>query len=113
MNNNEICLKITTEIENYKNNSYEMLEGYSFSASKLLRRIGLYRAEIYPTGKFDSQGNYKYFFNIITPRVNSEIKNIDFDTKDILLYSDAKGDDMRILLSNIGMKDYLDKSGEA
>ena len=113
INQSELTNKITKEIEGYKNNTYEMLEGYSFSASKLLRRIGIYKAEIYPTGKFDSQGNYKYFFNIITPRVNSEIKNVDFDTKDILLYSDAKGDDMRILLSNIGMKDYLDKSGEA
>src|SRR3990167_10780498 len=54
-----------------------------------------------------------FFTSLFTPRVNSEVKNIDFDTKDILLYSDAKGDDMRILLANIGMKDYLDKSGEA
>ena len=105
--------KITEEINQYKNGSYEMLDGYSFSAFKLLRRIGLYKAQVYPKGKLDSQGNYKYWFDIITPRVNSEIKNIDFDTKDIQLYSDAKADDMRILLANIAMKDYLDKYGEA
>lgn len=105
--------KITQEIENYRNNSYEMLDGYSFSAWKLLRRIGLYKAQVYPKGKLDSQGNYKYWFDIITPRVNSEIKNIDFDTKDIQLYSDAKNDDVRIMLANIAMKDWLYKTGEA
>ena len=105
--------KIQEEVENYKNNTYEMLDGYTFSAYKLLRRIGLYKAQVYPTGKFDSQNNYKYWFDIITPRVYSEIKNIDFDTKDIELYSDAPGDSMRILLSNIAMKDYLAISGEA
>lgn len=90
-----------------------MDEGYEFSAYKLIRRIGLYKAQIYPTGKFDSQGNYKYWFDIITPRVNSEVKNIDFDTKDITLYSDAKNDSMRLLLANARMKDYLAETGEA
>jgi hypothetical protein len=105
--------KIQKEIQNYKESSYEMLDGYNFSAFKLLRRIGLYKAQIYPTGKFDSQNNYKYWFDIITPRVNSEIKNIDYDTKDIELYTDSNGDSMRILLANVAMKDYLAQSGEA
>jgi hypothetical protein len=105
--------QIIEEIENYRSGDYEMEEGYSFSAWKLLRRIGLYKAQIYPTGKFDSQGNYKYWFDIITPRVNSEVKNVDFDTKDILLYSDAKNDSMRLLFANVRMKDYLAESGES
>lgn len=98
---------------NYKTNSYEMMEGYSFSAYKLLRRIGLYKSQTFPKGKLDSQGAYKYWFDIITSRVNSEVKNIDFDTKDIQLYSDAKEDAIRVLLANVAMKDYLAESGEA
>ena len=106
--------KITTEIENYKNSSYETFDGYSFSAYKVLRRIGFAKAGVYPTGKFDSQGNYKYYFDIISPRVNSEVKNIDFDTKDILLYTDTiQTDAPRLLLANVAMKDYLAESGEA
>jgi len=105
--------KIQNEIDTYKNQSYTMLDGYSFSAYKLLRRIGLYKAQVYPNGKFDSQDNYKYWFEIIRPRVDSEIKNIDFDTKDIELYTDTNGDYVRLLLSNVAMKDYLAKSGEA
>lgn len=105
--------KIQQEVESYKTESYTMLEGYTFSAYKLLRRIGLYKAQVYPMGKTDSQGNYKYWFEVIVPRVNSEIKNIDFDTKDIELFTDTNGDNMRILLANVAMKDYLSKSGEA
>src|SRR3990167_1349881 len=105
--------KITKEISSYKQTSYEMTEGYSFSAYKLLRRIGIYKAQVYPTGKTDSQGNYKYWFDIITPRVYSEIKNIDFDRKDIVLYSDAKADAIRILLANAAMDDFLKDFGEA
>jgi len=108
-----ILNKITKEIDNYKNSSYEMMDGYSFSASKLLRRIGLYKAQIYPTGKTDSQGNYKYWFDVISPRVSSEVKNIDFDTKDIWLYSDSKHDSVKVLLADVAMKDYLKESGEA
>jgi len=104
---------ITEEIQNYKDSSYEMLDGYSFSAHKLLRRIGLYKAQVYPKGKTDSQGNYKYWFDVISPRVYSEVKNIDFDTSDIMLYSDSRSDSMRILLANVAMKDYLAISGEA
>jgi len=105
--------KIQNEIDTYKNQSYTMLDGYSFSAYKLLRRIGLYKAQVYPNGKFDSQNNYKYWFEIIRPRVDSEIKNIDYDTKDIELYTDTNGDFIRLLLANVAMKDYLAKSGEA
>jgi len=105
--------KIQNEIDTYKNQSYTMLDGYSFSAYKLLRRIGLYKAQVYPNGKFDSQDNYKYWFEIIRPRVDSEIKNIDYDTKDIELYTDTNGDFIRLLLANVAMKDYLAKSGEA
>lgn len=112
MNKSSVTNLITQEIENYKKSTYEMFEGYSFSPYKLIRRIGIYKAQVYPT-KTDSQGNYKYWFDIISPRVSSEVKNIDFDTKDIELFSEAEGDDVRILLSNIALKDYLSESGEA
>ena len=114
MNKSALANKIRDEIEDYKNSSKEMLDGYNFSAWKLLRRIGLYKAQVYPKGKTDSQGNYKYWFDIITPRVNSEVKNVDFDTKDILLYTDTiKTDAPRLLIANVALKDDLDNSGEA
>lgn len=104
---------IQKEVQEYEEQSMEIVPGFNFSAYKLIRRIILYKNEVYPKGKFDSQGNYKYFFNIIAPRVQSEIKNIDFDTKDIVLWSDAKDDAIRILLANVAMKQWLKDSGQA
>lgn len=105
--------KIKKEINGYNNESVEIVEGYNFSAAKLLRRISLYKLKIYPTGRFDSQENYKYWFDIVSPRVNAEVKNIDFDTKDIFLYSDSDKDSIRILLANSAIRDWLHETGQA
>ncbi len=104
--------KITKEINDYRYKEVELFEGYSFSAHKLLRRISLYKTHTYPTGKFDSQGNMKYWFDIITPRVNAEVKNIDFSTKDISLYSDAEGDTVKTWLANARLENWLHESKE-
>lgn len=106
--------KISKEIEAYKTQTVEIIEGISgYSQAKIVRRIMLYKTETYPRGKTDSQGNYKYWFNIIKPRVSSEVKNIDFDTKDILLYSDARKDGLRVLISNAALKEWLQETGQA
>lgn len=105
--------KIIQEILDYRTGDYEISEGVNFSAYKLLKRISYYKNEIYPTGKFDSQGNYKYWFNIIAPRVAAEIKNIDFDTKDIMLFSDTPGDAMKVLISNAALHEWLHETDQA
>lgn len=105
--------KIKEEIYDYLNTPVTICDGYTFSQAAIVRRIMLYKNQSYPKGKKDSQGNYKYWFDIISPRVDSEIKNIDFDTKDIILYSESKKDSIPIFVSNIALKEYLRTSGEA
>ena len=105
--------QIRQEIKSYENHSVERLDGHSYSAYKTIRRISLYQNQIYPTGKTDSQGNYKYWYDIITPRRNSEVKNIDFDTKDVSLESDGGDDAGKLIISNIALKDWLKTSGQA
>ena len=109
----KILSQIKEEIENYKNGSVEIEEGLSFSPYKLIRRIMLYKNCTYPTGKVDSQGNYKYWYDIISPRRDAEVKNIDFDTKDILLASDAQNDAGRVLIANASLGDFLKRTGQA
>ena len=109
----QILTRIKEELESYDNGTVDLFDGVPFSASKLVRRINLYKNQIYPTGKFDSQGNYKFWYDVISPRVDSEVKNVDFDTKDIVLMSDAKEDSNRLLLANARLKDYLRESGQA
>lgn len=105
--------KIQEEINDFKTNNVELCEGYSFSTYKLLRRIMLYKSQCYPSGKLDSQGRVKYWFDVISPRAQSEIKNIDFDTKDITLYSDSEADAIKVLLANSALKEWLHESGQA
>ena len=105
--------KIIQEIESYRNEEIELSDGISFSAYKVIRRVNLFKNQVYPTGKFDSQENYKFWFETILPRVNSEVKNIDLDTKDISLYTDLKNDTVKIMLSNARMREWLHESGQA
>ena len=104
---------IEEEVSNYIEGQTPITEGNYFSQYKLVKRIGLYANQIYPTGKLDSQGNYKYWFDIITPRINAEIKNVDFDTKDIILYSENNKDSSSIFLANAALKEWMRETGQA
>ena len=101
------------EINSYLEYKVDMVDGYKYSQADTIKRIKLYQDNIFATGKFTSQGEYKFWFDIIAPRVNSEVKNIDFDTKDILLYSDSMKDTVPIFISNLGLKEYLRDTGKA
>ena len=106
---------IEKEIDSYLTKDVEISDGVKFSQPKLVKRISLFQNQVFKGGKLDSQKNYKYYSDIITPRVNSEIKNIDFDTKDIAIYSEASlADKLAVILSNLYLKDWLkdNKKGE-
>ena len=109
----QVTKRIKEELESYKEGTVEVTDGYIFSAYKLVRRILLFKNQVFPHGKTDSQGNYKFWFDIISPRVDSEVKNIDFDSKDIVLMSDAIEDANRLLIANARLKDYLRETGQA
>lgn len=112
MENSTIFKLIEGEIKSYQDNPVELSDGVSFSQAKLVKRISLYENQIYPKGKLDSQGDYKYFYDIISPRVNDEVKNIDFDRSNIILYSDATKDRVAVYLSNLQLADWLTKTGQ-
>jgi len=101
---------IEEEIQNYVEGNVEVTPGNRFSNHKLVKRIALFAAQVYPKGKLDSQGNYKYWFDIITPRVNSEIKNVDFDTANIFAYSDMPADALAVFLTNTSLKEWMRKT---
>lgn len=112
MNKPTIFKTIESEIKNYQDESVDLSDGVKFSQCKLVKRISLYENQIYPKGKTDSQGNYKYWYDIITPRVNDELKNIDFDRSNILLYSDSIKDRLAVYISNLWLKSWLTTTGQ-
>lgn len=114
MNNNASGLRsqMEDEIQRYLTEVVNIAESYDYSQFKLVRRITIFESHTYPTGKFDSQGNYKLWYDIISSRIANEVKNIDFDTKDIKVSSERKSDDLACLLVNLKLKDYLRETGQ-
>ena len=103
---------IEEEIRAYKEDNQEIFEGYNYSQYKLVKRIVYYQNQVYPKGKLDTKGNYKYWFDIISPRIDSEVKNVDFDRSNIEVYSDSFADAPKVLITNAYLKDWLKDTGQ-
>ena len=97
------------EIRQYTTEVVNVNESYDYSQYKLVRRITLFEGHVYPTGKFDSKGRYKFWYDGISSRISNEVKNIDFDTKDVKIFSDQQGtsSDLAVLLTNLKLKEWL------
>ena len=109
----KLLSEFAKEVQDYTTRDVEISNGFMFSQHKLVKRISLYENKIYKLGKTDSQGNYKYWFDIISPRRDAEVKNIDFDTKNISVYSERKIDELPVIVTNLKIKEWLREKGEA
>ena len=105
---------IETEINDFLTGQVKISDGYYYSHWKLVKRILIYANGYYPDGKIDSQGDYKFWFDIINPRVDSEVKNIDFDTKDVLIFTDPPHieDSTPLFLANAKLRKWLRDTGQ-
>jgi hypothetical protein len=105
---------IQKEIQTYLNKEVEISEVVKFSQSKLVKRISLFENRTYPKGKVDEiTGAYKYWYDIITPRVNNEIKNLRIDTKNPLVFSkNPVGDFAAVLLANSKLGEWMWQTGK-
>jgi hypothetical protein len=109
----KVLKQIEQEVSDYLSASVPISEGYNFSQYSLVKRIVLYENRHYPKGKVDKQGNYKYWFDIQTPRIDSEVKNIDFDTSNIEVYSPRKIDELACIIVNLKTDEWLRENGQA
>lgn len=108
-----LAKQIEREVTDYLTKDVKLGDGVSYSQHKLVRRVFLFETKTYPTGKFDSQGNYKFWFDMITPRIDAEVKNIDFDTKNVEVYSPRKVDELPNLIINLKLTEWLRENGQA
>jgi len=104
---------IENEIDDYISKQVEISEGYTFSQYETILKIVRFANNIYPKGKLDKQGKYKYWIDITAPRIDSEVKNIDFDTKDIKLYSESEKDSGAMMILNLALKKWLRENKQA
>ncbi len=108
-----LARQIETEVTDYLTHPVSLTSGEIFSQQKLTKRISLFENHTYPTGKFDKQGNYKYWYDIQTSRIDSEVKNIDFDTKNVEAYSPITLDEVPNVIVNLKLSEYLRDTGQA
>lgn len=107
-----LAAQIENEITEYISGTVRIGEE-DYSQHKLVRRISLFENHVYPTGKFDSQGNYKFWADIITTRIDAEVKNVDFDAKNIEVFSERKQDVLRDNIVNLKLREYLKTTGQS
>ena len=104
----------TSEIHEYIFGTTEIAEGIQFSEYKLKKRIAYFKNKHYPTGKITEDGDYEFWFDIIHSRVNAEVKNLDFDTKHILAFSNAPIQDFAaVYVVNLTLSDAMWDDGTA
>ena len=113
--NNTISLykRIETEIANYINGDVEISEGVRFSQYKTIKRIYKFRNRDLAGSKINPDLSYNYYFDIISPRVDSEMKNLRFDTKHIVPFSrNPIKDFAAVFVANATLKNWMAEHGE-
>ncbi len=108
-----LAKQIEREISDYTTKVVTLGNGITYSQHKLVQRIVLFESKTYPTGKFDKQGNYKGWYDIITPRIDSEVKNIDFDTSNIEVYTFNPLDETANVIINLKNQEWMRETGQA
>jgi len=114
MENPSIPRLIEQELSDYIQKDSEIDEGIaSVNTYAHIQLLDLFDRGVYETGNTDSQGRYKYWFDIISPRVEDEVKSTKINLSNMFLWSPFKADNTAIFLMNAKMRDHLNDSGES
>lgn len=81
---------VTDAIENFRELPIVIVEGLEFKQYDLLTTMHYYLNSKFETGDFDENGDERYFHNLITPRNAHATKNIDLDSKDMLVTAESE-----------------------
>ena len=109
-----IFQKTEQEIHDYLHKQVDLFDGIKYSEWKLKRRIALFQNHIYPNGKTDKQKRYKYWSDIIQPRVDDEVKNLRVDSDNFKIDSDNPEEDFgAVVVVNARRKQFLINNGYA
>ncbi|GEM_PF-1005984 len=114
MNNaGSLYTRIGSIIDSYTSESVEVSPGVRYSQYELINRIYRFRNRDLDGIKINEDLSYNYFFDIIQPRVNNNIKNLRFDSKNVMVFSNNyRRDFAAIYISNASMKLWMAENGE-
>jgi hypothetical protein len=105
--------RLESEIGSYISGKIEISPGVHFSQHNLINRIYKFRNRDLTGEKINPDLSYNYYFDITSPRADNEIKNLRFDTKNIMVFSQNPIKDFAaVFLSNATLKSWMSKKGE-
>ncbi len=105
--------RIESEISSYISSTVEISEGVSFSQYRTIQRINKFKNQSLSGSKINEDLSYNYYSDIISPRVDGEVKNLRFDTKHLLLFSRNPIKDFAVVfVSNAMLKSWMADNGE-
>jgi len=96
--------------QNFVEEDIQVVEGLYWNLHNLLKRLHYYLLSMFMDGQTDENGNDKYFHNIINPRNAHASKNIDLDTKDILLTAESESGWFFSFLLRNEIRRWMDKN---
>jgi len=91
----------------------EISERVFFSQHQTISRIFRFKNRDLSGSKLNDDLSYDYYFDIISPRADSEVKNLRFDTKNIVVFSQNPRKDFPVVfISNATLKKWMAENGE-
>lgn len=114
MNNSQLIKRIENEIQNYLTDKVEISPEVFFSQYQLIKRLFKFKNKDLNKGsKINPDLSYDFYFDIISPRCDSEVKNLRFDTKNIMVFSvNPRKDFAAVYIANTQLKTWMAENGE-
>jgi len=98
---------INKEIEDFKNKYIHIVPGLTFNQPQMVEKIYFYYNSKFVSGEIDSEGDRKYFLNIVKNPCKVFSKSIDFDTKNIRLLTAGGGDPLKTWFMERDLKYWM------
>src|SRR3989304_8838751 len=112
-NTSTLYSRLESEISSFISRRIELSEGVFFSQHKKINRIYKFKNRDLSGSKLNADLSYDYYFDIISPRADSEVKNLRFDTKHVLVFSqNPRKDFPAVFISNAALKSWMAENGE-
>jgi hypothetical protein len=111
--NPSLYKRIENEVDIYLTKKVELSEGVLFSQYETIKRIFKFKGKNLSGSKVKSDLSYDYHFDIVSPRIDSETKNLRFDSKHILVFSrNPRLDFPAVFIANASIKAWMADNGE-
>jgi hypothetical protein len=102
----DIFKQVRHEIDDYKNGTIKIANGYNFNTYRLINKVIFYTNSKFESGDKDSRGRKKFFYNIVLFRRDTTKRLIDVDIKHFRIFSQNTMRQIKALFLEHGFKNW-------